>query len=151
MPLPPSIAFILVFPVLKFPLKFGEYFGLILFDCNIELLLVALLAPAIPLALLPLDALKFFDSCMIGDVLNFRINDGDIGRVSDGLMLTETGRDNASDFDGILSGGPIGLSSRFRFFFFSSLSRSSDFLLLLLPLLELPLPDMPHRLSPELD
>lgn len=42
-------------------------------------------------------------------------------------MLTLIGRDNASNcFGGILSGGPIGLSSRLRFFFLSIFARSSD-------------------------
>lgn len=45
-------------------------------------------------------------------------------------MLTVTGRESGSCFKGIFSGGPIGESSRFRFFFFSNFRRSSERLLL---------------------
>lgn len=61
-----------------------------------------------------------------GELENFRIKDGDSG-ASLGFIVTLIGRDNPSScFGGILSGGPIGLSSRFRFFFFSIFDRSSE-------------------------
>lgn len=64
--------------------------------------------------------------CM-GEVANFLSKPvGDRGAPSVVLMLTLIGRDKASCFGGILSGGPIGLSSRFLFFFLSTLFRSSE-------------------------
>ena len=70
----------------------------------------------------------------MGDVLNFRNVpageeglDIDIGGLSVGLMLTDTGFESGSCFGGSFSGGPIGLSSLFRFLFFSRrFSSSSD-------------------------
>lgn len=79
------------------------------------------------------------EGCTGEEVVNFfKIPDGEIGEPSAVLILTVTGRVNGSCFRGIFSGGPIGLSSRFLFFFFSVLERSSDFLdvLLLLPLID---------------
>lgn len=69
----------------------------------------------------------------VGDGLNFRnVVAGDDGREpkfggdSVGLMLTETGFDNGSCLDGILSGGgPIGLSSLLRLRLFSNFPLSS--------------------------
>lgn len=68
-----------------------------------------------------------------GDVEYFLINpDGETGEPSVVFILTVTGRDNGSDLNGIFSGGPIGDSSLFRFFFFSNFARSSSFLDVLL-------------------
>lgn len=71
----------------------------------------------------------------VGDGLNFlTVVAGEegleptFGCVSVGFMLTETGFESASCcgcLGGNLSGGPIGLSSRFRFLFFSSRPLSS--------------------------
>lgn len=47
----------------------------------------------------------------------------DKGGLSAGFMLTDTGLHKGSGFRGTFSGGPIGLSSRFRFLFFSLSSR----------------------------
>lgn len=75
------------------------------------------------LLLLPPDA----DFPGTGELENLRNRpDGDNGAPSVVLMLTLTGRDSGSCLNGIFSGGPIGLSSLFRFFFFSILDRSSD-------------------------
>ena len=67
---------------------------------------------------------------------NFLNNpDGETGEPSEDLMLTLTGLFNGSCLTECFSGGgPIGLSSRFRFFFFSCLERSPELLRLLLEL-----------------
>lgn len=66
-----------------------------------------------------------------GELENFLTNpDGDNGAdPSFVFILTLIGRDKVSCLMGILSGGPIGLSSRFRLRFLSFLLRSSDRLL----------------------
>jgi hypothetical protein len=68
-----------------------------------------------------MDMLRFW----VGEALNLRIMLGLVGVVmlrggdSAGLMLTVTGLVKGSCFGGTFSGGPIGLSSRFLFRFFS--------------------------------
>lgn len=76
--------------------------------------------------------------CVGEGVLYFPIILGEVGvelgvRGGDsaGFMLTVTGLVRGSCLEGIFSGGPIGLSSRFLFLFFSSLLFSSLLLLLL--------------------
>lgn len=79
----------------------------------------------------PEEELELDDFPATGELEYFRTNpDGDSGAaLSFVFVFTLIGRDTESGLIGILSGGPIGLSSRLRFRFLSFLLRSSERLL----------------------
>lgn len=103
----------------------GEFFGLELW-CKVAQELEDLGFIRLGLSF-PDNAIGRLD---VGDGLNFRIKFGDVGvevlhkgGLSESFILMETGLNSGSCLEGTFSGGPIGLSSRFFFRFFSFSSR----------------------------